>query len=218
MEYDFNTLCDQTLQAEYNAALECVRSAISLKDLMRAWVVVAERHTLVLRNGMDDDSDLHTSLAVTLRANHQDVLEFYIPLNQVEKLYPGTRPISDFIELSETERAALANPGSYITDGVNDSRLNEYLGFNLDQSYNSTLNTRLLSVEQGLRLGLTYALAAIGEASFSLLESELYSDYELHQTEFANVKIICASFGYSMPDQINGITPGFLESVYLIAD
>ena len=216
MDYECKARGKKKQQKQFDAALECVRSAISLEDLIKRWACVDEKNEVVLCDGMDDDDiDLHTSLAVLLRTEFKDVLDFYIPLKEVEELYPGSKPFTDFIELSEKERAALAEPGAYLADAINDKRLNKYLGFDPDQFYNDTLNSPLLSIDQALRMGLCYALAVVGEASFSLLSSDLHGDLGLGDTEFADVPVLGASFSFGFRDPINGVSPGLMNYVYV---
>ena len=216
MNYECKAVGDEPRPELYKAALECVRSATSLEDLIKSWASVDENNELVLCNGMDDDDiNLHTSLAVLLRSEHEGLLNFYIPLKEVEELYPGAKPFTDFIELSEKERASLAEPGTYFADAINNKRLYKYLGFDPNEFYNDTLNYPLLSIEQALRLGLCFALAVIGEASFSLLDSMLRSDFELGDTEFAEVPVLSANFSFGFRDPINGVSPGLMNFVYV---
>ena len=216
MNYECKAVGEEQQPELYNAAVECVRSATSLEDLIKGWACIDEKNEVVLCNGMDDDDiNLHTSLAVLLRSQHKDLLDFYIPLKDVEELYPNSKPFTDFIELSEKERAALAEPGAYLADAINDKRLNKYLGFDPDRFYNDTLNSPLLTIEQAVRMGLCFALAVIGEARFSLLDSMLRSDLELGDTEFAEVPVLSANFSFGFRDPINGVSPGLMNYVYV---
>ncbi len=183
-------------------ARRIARDSTELEDIIRSWLSEPER-TVNLGTGFDDD-ERHTLLWLSLGIEGDRAIEMFLPLSNIQALYPGMQPMTNFISLRSEDQMPCID--------VDEDKLNSYLKISPEDFYNEALAYPLLDIRSAMPLILAYATANLGEVSISRHPAD-FDDIDWEAAGCRNAPFV--SLSYQSPDIVQGMKPGFSESIYL---
>lgn len=182
---------------------ELMRSVTSLDELILCWMS-DPRHSVQFGTGIDDNEE-HSLVWVQLSDGGDGETEFYVPLDEIYKAHPGTRPIEDYVSLKKRKPF----PELYVDDRGFDA----YMGISIEDCYDDRLCAPILTLTQALPAILAFSCSQAGEVMLKPFEPDfLFEDSPEVLDEYLSRNLLDAYFSHASVEVTAGCRPMFHQS------